>query len=63
MRLQWWLHFSKGDIITTAYINSTPASFKNCTPFTKCIKSIDSATIDDAEDLRSGHEGVQLDGI
>ena len=26
-------------------------SFKNCTPFTKCIKKTDGATIDNAEDL------------
>ena len=30
---------------------ATQVAFKNCAPFTKCIKKVDEATIDDAENL------------
>ena len=40
----------RGDIIVTAG-GATQVAFKNCEPFTKCIKKIDGTTIDDAEDL------------
>ena len=36
---------------SVAAANATQISFKNCAPFTKCIKKIDETTIDDAEDL------------
>ena len=37
------------EIATAA--TGTKVSFKNCEPFTKCIKKIDETTINDAEDL------------
>ena len=40
----------RGDITVVA-APATQAAFKNCAPFTKCIKKIDETTIDDAEDL------------
>ena len=39
------------DDITIIGHNVTQATFKNCTPFTKCITYTDGTTIDDAEDL------------
>ena len=40
----------KGDITVTE-AHATQVSFKNISPFTKCITKIDGTTIDDAEDL------------
>ena len=40
----------KGDVTIIA-APATQVSFKNCTPFTKCIKKIDTTTVDVAEDL------------
>ena len=37
--------------ITVVAAPATLVPFKNCTPFTKCIKKIDEKTINDAEDL------------
>ena len=37
--------------ITIIGNNGTPAAFKNCLLFTRCIKKIDETTIDDADDL------------
>ena len=44
----------------------TQVAFKNCAPFIKCIKKIDGATIDDAEDLdiiMSTYNLIELDQI
>ena len=40
----------KGDNTVIA-APATQVSFKNCTPFTRCIKKIDTTTVDVAEDL------------
>ena len=40
----------KGNITVTA-APATQGTFKNCTPFIKCITKIDGTTIDDVEDL------------
>ena len=40
----------RGDVTVTA-AGVTQVAFKNCAPFTKCIRTIDGTTIDDAEDL------------
>ena len=40
----------RGDITVTA-ASETQIAFRNCSPFTKCIKKIDGTAIDDAEDL------------
>ena len=40
----------KGDITATAS-PETRLSFKNCSPFTKCITKADGTAIDDAKDL------------
>ena len=40
-----------GDIVTAVHTIPTQVAFKNCAPFTKCIKNIDGTAIDDAEDL------------
>ena len=39
------------NIIITRYNNPTKIAFENFAPFIKCIKQIDEATTDDAEDL------------
>ena len=39
------------DFVTTKHNNSTLVAFKNCTPFTKCIKKIDGTILDGAEGL------------
>ena len=40
----------KGNITVIA-APETQVAFKNCAPFTKCIRKIDGTTIDDAEDI------------
>ena len=40
----------RGDITIIGH-QATQVTFKNCAPFTRCIKKIDETTIDDAEDL------------
>ena len=39
-----------GDVTVTA-APTTQVAFKNCAPFTKCIRKIDGRTIDDVKDL------------
>ena len=43
----------RGRIIIAGSNLATEVAFKNCAPFTKCIKKIDGTTVDDAEDLDS----------
>ena len=41
----------RGDIATRAHNIPTRVAFKNCAPFTKCIKKTDGTAVDNAEDL------------
>ena len=45
------LNTSKGCDIIVVAAPATQVAFKNCAPFTKCIRKIDGTSTDDAEDL------------